>query len=218
MKNLPLSDQVFVFVCYKAGTGGEYLSTCISKIESCVHLEYYTTDQNRTIITSDFFEKVFLYSVGPFENLLQKAKIILAHNPLIQNKLHVSPSHWDYDFLIPYFPKSKFIRIFCDDTELIKKNVEEKINNGKFSTFLEFKGFCLIYVEQIVFETLFQQRQIAFNKPIGETYNVLQNHLKSSENSVFRSKLKIDHKQVFNLEYDTYNQHQREIVNFILDR
>ena len=60
MKNLLLSDQVFIFVCYKAGTGGESLSTHISKLEPCVPLEHYITAQHRTIITSDIFEKVFL--------------------------------------------------------------------------------------------------------------------------------------------------------------
>lgn len=218
MKNLLLSDQVFIFVCYKAGTGGESLSTHISKLEPCVPLEHYITAQHRTIITSDIFEKVFLYSVGPFENLLEKARIIMTHKKLVQNKLHVSPSHWDYDFLIPYFPNSKFIRIICDDPEIAVKNQKEKILNGKFSNFLEFKGFCLMCVEQTVFEELFKKKQISFNRPIGETYNVLKNYIKSSERSLFRSELQIDHKLVFNIKYNTFEQHQQEILNFILDR
>ena len=123
----PLSDQVFLFVCYESGSGGENLSTRISELNPCVPLKFYKTEQGRTIITSDFFEKVFLYSAGPIEKLLQKAQDFLKNKAMTSDKITVSPSHWDFEFLLPYFPNSKFVRIVHNNAELVAQNRVDKI-------------------------------------------------------------------------------------------
>ena len=211
----PLSDRVFLFVCYESGSGGENLSTKISNLEPCMPLEFYTTEQGRTIITSDFFEKVFLYSVTPIDNLLQKAQGILQSKTISDSKITVSPSHWDFDVLLPYFPNSKFVRIVHDDPKLMEQNRVNKIDNSKFSNFLEFTGFCLSYVERDTLTELLKQKKITFDMQIGEIIEVLNDYRIKSTESVFKNNVLVDHKQVFNVVYNTFEEKQKQILNFI---
>jgi hypothetical protein len=211
----PLSDRVFLFVCYESGSGGENLSTKISNLEPCMPLEFYTTEQGRTIITSDFFEKVFLYSVVPIDNLLQKAQGILQSKTISDSKITVSPSHWDFDVLLPYFPNSKFVRIVHDDPKLMEQNRVNKIDNSKFSNFLEFTGFCLSYVERDTLTELLKQKKITFDMQIGEIIEVLNDYRIKSTESVFKNNVLVDHKQVFNVVYNTFEEKQKQILNFI---
>jgi hypothetical protein len=212
----PLSDRIFLFVCYESGSGGENLSTKISKLEPCMPLEFYTTEQGRTIITSDFFEKVFLYSGASFDTLLQKAQNLLQSKTLVQDKILVCPSHWDFDVLLPYFPNGKFVRIVHDDLELVEQNRINKIHNSKFSNFLEFTGFCLSYVEQDTLGELLKQKKITFDMQIGEILAVLNDYRIGSTESRFKHNIMVDHKQVFNVLYNTFEINQKQILNFIL--
>jgi hypothetical protein len=178
-------------------------------------LEFYTTEQGRTIITSDFFEKVFLYSVTPIDNLLQKAQGILQSKTISDSKITVSPSHWDFDVLLPYFPNSKFVRIVHDDPKLMEQNRVNKIDNSKFSNFLEFTGFCLSYVERDTLTELLKQKKITFDMQIGEIIEVLNDYRIKSTESVFKNNVLVDHKQVFNVVYNTFEEKQKQILNFI---
>jgi hypothetical protein len=211
----PLSERVFLFVCYESGSGGENLATQLARLEPCWPLKFYTTEQGRTIITSDYFEKVFLYSVTPFDHVLQKAQDMLASKVLPSDKITVSPSHWDVDVLLPYFPNSKFVRITHDNSDLIQQNRINKIHNSKFSNFAEFTGFCLAYVDKEVLSELLKQKTITFDMQMGKILEVLTPFRIGSTESKFKNNILVDHKQVFNILYNTYEKNQQEILNFI---
>ena len=219
MQKLIVSNHKFLFVCYQAGAGGEHVTTQISKFDNCTPLEFYKTEENRTIITSEFFKKTFLNAVGPIEKLLGIAQQILDTKEL-SNKLDIVPSHWDYTFLLPHFPNSKFIRIVHDSNSEIQENAITKIHGGKFRTFQELVGFCLIYVDNITLKNLLTEKQINLSMNGGQVLDVLYPFVskeptgcKDLHNYVHLVK----HERVFNMWYNTFEESKNQILNFIKD-
>ena len=219
MQKLIVSNHKFLFVCYQAGAGGEHVTTQISKFDNCTPLEFYKTEENRTIITSEFFKKTFLNAVGPIEKLLGIAQQILDTKEL-SNKLNIVPSHWDYTFLLPHFPNSKFIRIVHEGNSEIQENAIKKIRGGKFRTFQELFGFCLVYVNNITLKKLLTEKQINLTMNGGQVLDVLDPFV-SKEPTGCKDLCNyvhlVKHKQVFNMWYNTFEESKDQILNFIKD-
>jgi hypothetical protein len=219
MQNLSLSDHTFVFVCYQAGAGGENLSTNISRLADCIPLEFYVTPERRTIIIDEFFEKTFLNSGAPLDQLIGTAQNILK-NKCVSDKIHVVPSHRDYHELSGYFPNSKFIRIVNADSDQLQKLVEEKVYSSKFRSFEELKGYCLSYIDYTGLQFLFKQRKINISMTIGDIYKIIKPFInpeydtrKAVTDSSYN--LLVNDCNVFNLEWGQYELHKEQIQQFI---
>jgi hypothetical protein len=216
MVKFPISDRVFVFVCYQGGAGGENLCTKISQFDCCEPVQSYLTPQNRTVITNDFFDKTFLKSVGPIDKLLDQARKIVATKD-VPEKTCVSPSHWDFDFLVEHFPYSKFIRIIHPDPSELRETCQIKILDGNFCSLTELKGYCLQYVDMRTLAELLTTKSISLNMNIGQIQNILDTCPKKYTNddlSVFRNII-VDHKQVLNVKYNNFEQQKQAIFNFV---
>lgn len=216
-----LSKQL-VFVCYYPGAGGERLATQISQFDVCVPLQYYLTEQSRTIITSDLFGKSFLMPVGPFSRLLELAKSSLENAPIVK-KFHVVPSHWDVDHLRTEFPYSKYIRIISpENIKILYDNTDYKVMQGKFQSIAELKGYCLIYVDISVLITLLKNHKIKLSMTIGEIHSLLEPFIDDDnlEKNSFASRdnlygRQIECKNILNIDYQSFEQNQEIIKNFL---
>jgi hypothetical protein len=211
-----LSNKVFVFVCYQAGSGGENLSYQISKFDGCAPLECYRTKEDRTVITNEFFDKIFLRYYWPREKIVSGARQILEHKP-IDHELIVVPSHWDYPSLSPYFPNSKYVRIVHNGDSEVSDNVTKKVYGGKFETFLEFIGFCSGYVEENVIKHLLKHKEISMEMNAGQVFDVLKPYMKTitKPSTVGRYTEVIDNEAVLNVCYKKFDQSIERIYNFI---
>jgi hypothetical protein len=219
MQKSMISNHKFLFVCYQAGSGGEATATKISNFDSCIPLEFYKTEENRTIITNEFFKKTFLNAVGPIEKLLGIAQQILDTKEL-SNKLNIVPSHWDYTFLLPHFPNSKFVRIVHEGNSEIRENSITKIRGGKFRTFQELVGFCLVYVDDITLKNLLTEKQINLTMNGGQVLDVLDPFVSKEAtgcNDLCNYVHLVEHNQVFNMWYNAFEESKDQILNFIKD-
>jgi len=219
MQKSIISNHKFVFVCYESGSGGENIATQISKFDNCTPLEYYKTQENRTIITTDFFKKTFLNGVGPIEKVLEISQSILDSN-MLTDTIYVVPSHWDYTFLLSHFPNSKFVRIVHNGNYDIQQNALAKICGGKFKTFQELVGFCLVFVDNITLKNLLTKKQINLTMNGGQVLDILDPFI-SREPTGCKflcnfTKL-VSHDKVFNLWYNTFQESKDQIFNFIKD-
>jgi hypothetical protein len=215
MKKSTDYKKQFVFVCYQPGSGGEKLSTWIAQAADFEPLTFYKTPQDRTVITNEYFEKIFLNPVGPFENLLQTANKILETKPT-SSKLNVVPSHWDYDLLHPHFAHSKFIRIVHNDPETICEIVTEKVFGGKLQSLLELKGYCMMYIDEPEFLNLFLKRKISMSMTIGEIHDIILPYITKTVNSKKKYKnytIKLDNPNILNVWYNDFDQQQ--ILDFV---
>jgi hypothetical protein len=216
MLESPVSDRSFLFVCYQPGSGGEKLSTQISNFAECNTLEYYTTPEDRTVITNEFFDKVFLNPGWALGRILDTARQILTVKHL-SDKLHVIPSHWDYNSVKPWFPNSKFVRIVHNNHDTIIRNGIKKVSNGQFKSFLELKGYCLMYVTEANLQRLLAQKKLNTNMTIGKVHEIL-----FSESVTFDDPKRpadytvcINNHQVFNLWYNKFDQYQVKVMDFL---
>lgn len=217
MQKSIISNHKFVFVCYEAGSGGENITTQISKFDNCTPLEFYKTQENRTIITSEFFKKTFLNAVGPIEKILEIARTILDSNTLTDT-INVVPSHWDYTFLLSHFPNSKFVRIVHDGNPEIEQNTITKIRGGKFRTFQELVGFCLVYVDHITLQNLLTKKQINLTMNGGQVLDTLDPFVSKEPTGckdLCNYTQLVTHDKVFNMWYDTFEESKDQIYNFI---
>ena len=217
MQKSIVSNHMFLFVCYKAGSGGENLATKISKFDNCVPLDFYKTPEDRTVIVGEFFKKIFLNVVGPFEKLLENAQKII-DNTNLNNKIHVVPSHWDYPWLVPYFPNSKFVRIIFDDfgIEKIQENKLKKIDNGKFNTFLELTGFCQIFVDDAILKKLLKEKKVTLKMSGGEILKVLSPFMEEHNiDDIGDYSSLIKNVNVLNIWFDTAEPSDDQILNFL---
>lgn len=208
-----LNDKL-IFVCYDAGAGGERLSVDISRFPNFRALTYYVTDNNRTIITNDIFEKIFLFSAGPFERLYNSVSNL--DKQFDSNEFYVVPSHWDVNYLEPVFPRSKFIRIISpDNPEILKKAVEEKIFKTTFHNFLEFVGFCKIFLTDQELKDYLATKKINHRMTVGEIYAVMHKEVKRSEFYSVNYNVEIDQPNVLNIAYNSFDHSKHKIQQFI---
>jgi hypothetical protein len=217
MKKLKDYSNQFVFVCYDVGAGGESTSVKISSIESCSQLTCYVTEESRTIITNEFFQKIFLKITGSFDEKVQIAQKIL-QNSAIPKKILIVPSHWDYSFYSNHteFENSRFIRIISPSKEILENNTNEKIYNSKFKTLSELIGFCLIFVNKDILSLLLKNKKINMQMTIGEIKQELVNMPNSKQGCMidsFRSIVK--HDSILNIDYNSFSKNQSMIKEFL---
>jgi len=222
MNNLKQCSDQLLFVCYYPGAGGENLSVEISKFDTCEPLQCYFTEQSRTVITNDLFGKNFLIPVGPFDHLLQRVKEIAIDLPVLE-RTHVVPSHWDVKYLEPEFPNSKFIRILSPgDIKILQTNTNKKVMQGHCRTLLELKGYCLMYVDMLIFQDLFKKQKIKLSMTIGEIHNVLRPFI---DTETFEHRFcgggvdlytnEIQKQNVISIPYQGFEQCKDQIKNFL---
>lgn len=121
-----------LFVCYRHGCGGEYLSHKISTHKLFKTLEIRTVN-NRTIITNDFFNKQLLSRNNWLPDI---PKLPTDYNIVV-------PSHYFYDILKDYLPNAYFVSI--DVPEDLKKFRQQLFDRyWKYNTknMLELAGEC----------------------------------------------------------------------------
>lgn len=220
MQKSILSDKVFVFVCYQSGSGGEKMSTQVSKFDNCNKLEFYTTPDDRTVITNELFNKVFLNMGWSLDKILESARQTLLTNENIGNKLHVVPSHWDYTHILPYFPNGKIVRIIHNNHNAITQLRDRKVFGGKFKTFLELKGYCLMYVTDGVFKKLLTEKRLNMEMTIGQIHEILVPVMnvmpEPGRNGDFT--VQSCDARVFDVWHNTFESNKNSIADFILDK
>lgn len=225
MTNTQLLSDKFVFVCYIAGTGGERLSVETAQLPGLVPLSYYTAFGNRTVITSDIFDKKLLRPcpLGEVINLVEQS---LNNKSVVGT--HVVPSHYDFDLLLPYFPNSKFIRLLSNNTDRpqVKRNLYKKIWLGRVPTFNEFTGYCLCYTDKVTLSKLLAEKKLNLDMTIGEIQCVLQNQEPTKQNkkrlfiefanSADNQMLPVIHPQVLDIPYQLSKDFWSKIQQFVL--
>lgn len=216
MQELILSNKIFVFVCYEAGSGGENLATRVSKLAGCTPLEYFKTTEDRTMIVNEYFDKVFLRSFWDFDKVVDTAGQILKQKPL-NNEINIIPSHWDCTNLLPYFPNGKFIRIVHNNGPELSDNITKKIYGRKFDSFQEFIGFCYVYVDDDALKKLLKDNQISMRMNAGQVVELLKPYMKNTVNLSRLGKYTelIEHDAVLNVWYKTVDESMDKIFNFI---
>lgn len=222
MQKLSQHSDRLLFVCYYPGAGGERLSVLISNLHACEALQSYFTEQSRTVITNDLFEKTFLTPVGPFDLLRERAESITIDWSKLE-KVHVVPSHWDIQYLEPIFPRSKFIRIISpDDLDLLISNTDKKVMQGRFNSLLEMKGYCLMYVTDTVFQDLLKGKKLRMSMTIGQVHAVLETFITQAMRQTFfchdGTNLYLDEiikTNVLNIPYQECDRYMSQIEHFI---
>jgi len=206
-------NSKLIFVCYEAGAGGERLAVNISSLPGCRQLECYVTDNNRTIITNDIFEKIFLYSAGPFERLHNSVANLKKDFSL--DNYYIVPSHWDVTFLEPVFPNSRFIRIINPDSSVLAEAVSEKIWKTKFHNFLEFVGYCKIYLNDQEFKDYLVTKKINHRMTVGEIYAAMEKEIERSESYSHHYHILVNQSNVINIPYNSFEESREQILQFI---
>lgn len=121
-----------LFVCYRHGCKGEWLSQQIS-----FHPTYKTLEakqvNDRTVITNDHFGKTFLNSWFPsYEDMNKPNKDNI-----------VVPSHHFYDYLKDYFPDADYVSIdLPEDIDTYRQSLFERYYLYKTDDLLELLGEC----------------------------------------------------------------------------
>lgn len=222
MQKLSQHSDRLLFVCYYPGAGGERLSVLISQLRACEALQSYFTEQSRTVITNDLFEKTFLTPVGPFDRLRERAQAITIDWSKLE-KVHVVPSHWDIQYLEPLFPSSRFIRIISPaDLDLLVLNTDRKVMQGRFNSLLELKGYCLMYVTETTFRDLLKEKKLRMSMTIGQVHAVLEPFITSDMRETFFChdgtnlyRDEIIKTNVLNIPYQECDRYISEIEHFI---
>jgi hypothetical protein len=223
MKNTESISKQLVFVCYQAGTGGENFAVSMSKLPAFDPLEFYWSNGKRTVITNEYFNKLFLQT-GKFNQAID-----YANTKSLPPRLQAIPSHYDYDRLLPYFPNSRFIRILTPVDELdkikLKRNLYKKLWLGRLASFAEFCGWCQIYISQERFEILIKQNKIKMGMTFGQLYCVFDNIEPTKDNvkKLFRSRAKlltygftpVNHPMVLNVLPTGFNHAQDQVKKFL---
>jgi len=212
MIELSKISQQLVFVCYEAGAGGERLSVNISAFPGFRKLNCYLTESNRTIITNDIFEKIFLFCAGPFERLVESVRGL--DKDVEPDTLYVTPSHWDVAYLEPIFPCSRFIRIISPSQEIIEVS-RERIWNTTFSNFLEFAGYCKIYLTDQEFKDYLIDKKIRHTMSVRQINQVIEKEIKRSQTCQFKYRQVIDKPNILNVPYNSFEEYRESIQNFL---
>ena len=116
-----------LFVCYRHGCRGEFLTHKISQQSIFRKLEAKVVD-NRTVITNDFFNKEFLKSYYPKIKKFPKENVVV-------------PSHYFYEDLVDDFPTASFVAIdLPKDVGTFRESLYQRFWNYSTSDRLELLG------------------------------------------------------------------------------